>query len=376
MGARAALRRRRAHSPRATTRPGTRCPTRPRPSLYRLAASPGRRALLGMEPRRGRLVRPLLEVTREDTREWCRARGLEWREDPTNDDTDYARARVRHEVMPQLRELEPGRRAEHRRDRPPPARRAGAARARPSTPRSSGSAPRRSSPRCARSPRRLARLVLAAPRRRAACRPPARRRSCALADQRHPRAGRRGRCPRPWSSTATCASRAARTPRRPTPSPCPCPARCASATGRWRRALGEVGRGGRSPPTSSGAQRDRARLARRRPDAARRAWAARSRSRTCSPTARCRARCAARCRWSRPAARSSGWPAWRPLSAVAGEPCRARRAPGQRCRWRLRSTSKSASSRACSRRTPRAGPCRAGAAAAASRSTRGRAARR
>jgi len=75
--------------------------------VYRLAASPGRRALLGMKPRRGRLVRPLLEITREDTREWCRERGLEWREDPTNVDTYYARARVRYEVMPQLRELNP-----------------------------------------------------------------------------------------------------------------------------------------------------------------------------------------------------------------------------------------------------------------------------
>ena len=75
--------------------------------VYRLAASPGRRALLGMEPRRGRLVRPLLEVTREDTRAWCRERGLEWCEDPTNADTYYARARVRHEVMPRLRELNP-----------------------------------------------------------------------------------------------------------------------------------------------------------------------------------------------------------------------------------------------------------------------------
>jgi tRNA(Ile)-lysidine synthase len=75
--------------------------------VYRLAASPGRRALQGMEPRRGRLVRPLLEVTREDTRAWCRERGLEWREDPTNADTYYARARVRHEVMPHLRELNP-----------------------------------------------------------------------------------------------------------------------------------------------------------------------------------------------------------------------------------------------------------------------------
>ena len=75
--------------------------------VYRLATSPGRRALLGMEPRRGRLVRPLLEVSREGTREWCRSRGLEWCDDPTNRDTYYARARVRHEVMPHLRELNP-----------------------------------------------------------------------------------------------------------------------------------------------------------------------------------------------------------------------------------------------------------------------------
>ena len=40
--------------------------------LYRLAVSPGRRALLGMAARRDRLVRPLLGATREDTREHCR----------------------------------------------------------------------------------------------------------------------------------------------------------------------------------------------------------------------------------------------------------------------------------------------------------------
>jgi tRNA(Ile)-lysidine synthase len=75
--------------------------------LYRLAVSPGRRALLGMRPRRGSLVRPLLGVTREETREYCRSRGLEWRDDPSNDDLVFARARVRHEVVPALRELNP-----------------------------------------------------------------------------------------------------------------------------------------------------------------------------------------------------------------------------------------------------------------------------
>ncbi|HEY2601019.1 MAG TPA: tRNA lysidine(34) synthetase TilS [Thermoleophilaceae bacterium] len=75
--------------------------------LYRLAVSPGRRALLGMAPRRGRLVRPLLAATREDTREHCRARGLPWVEDVSNADPRFARARVRADVLPALRELNP-----------------------------------------------------------------------------------------------------------------------------------------------------------------------------------------------------------------------------------------------------------------------------
>ncbi len=71
--------------------------------LYRLAVSPGRRALLGMQPRRGRLVRPLLEVSGEEVRAYCRARGLDWREDPSNDDPVFARARVRNELLPAMR---------------------------------------------------------------------------------------------------------------------------------------------------------------------------------------------------------------------------------------------------------------------------------
>ena len=73
--------------------------------LYRLATSPGRRALLGMEARRGRLVRPLLRVTREETREYCVEHGLRWREDASNEDRRFARARVRHDVLPALRAL-------------------------------------------------------------------------------------------------------------------------------------------------------------------------------------------------------------------------------------------------------------------------------
>lgn len=75
--------------------------------LYRLAASPGRRALLGMRPREGRVVRPLLAVTREETAAYCEAHDLVWREDASNDSRDYARNRVRHELVEALRSLHP-----------------------------------------------------------------------------------------------------------------------------------------------------------------------------------------------------------------------------------------------------------------------------
>jgi tRNA(Ile)-lysidine synthase len=64
--------------------------------LYRLASSPSRRALLGMRRQDGRLVRPLLGFTREQTTTYCEERGLAWRDDPTNAEGGYARNRVRH----------------------------------------------------------------------------------------------------------------------------------------------------------------------------------------------------------------------------------------------------------------------------------------
>jgi tRNA(Ile)-lysidine synthase len=75
--------------------------------LYRLAAAPSRRALLGMSPRDGSLVRPLLFYTRAQTAAHCRERGLSWREDPTNDSDRFARGRVRGELVPALRKIHP-----------------------------------------------------------------------------------------------------------------------------------------------------------------------------------------------------------------------------------------------------------------------------
>jgi tRNA(Ile)-lysidine synthase len=76
--------------------------------LYRLASSPSRRALLGMRPREGLLVRPLLQYTREETAAYCSARGLAWREDEGNATTAFARNRIRGGLMPALLDVHPG----------------------------------------------------------------------------------------------------------------------------------------------------------------------------------------------------------------------------------------------------------------------------
>lgn len=73
--------------------------------LYRLAASPGTRALMGLAPRFGRVVRPLLSLSRDETRQLALAGGLPFADDASNRDPRYARNRIRSEVMPVLNEL-------------------------------------------------------------------------------------------------------------------------------------------------------------------------------------------------------------------------------------------------------------------------------
>ncbi|HEY8778593.1 MAG TPA: tRNA lysidine(34) synthetase TilS [Solirubrobacterales bacterium] len=75
--------------------------------LYRLASSPGRRAMLGLAPRRGHVVRPLLALDRAETRRLATEAGLPFHDDPSNLDRRFARVRIREEVLPVLREINP-----------------------------------------------------------------------------------------------------------------------------------------------------------------------------------------------------------------------------------------------------------------------------
>ena len=76
--------------------------------LAHLLRGTGVAGLAGIYPRAGHVVRPLLEISREELRAWLTAIGQPWREDASNADTTRLRARLRQRLLPLLeREYQP-----------------------------------------------------------------------------------------------------------------------------------------------------------------------------------------------------------------------------------------------------------------------------
>jgi tRNA(Ile)-lysidine synthase len=75
--------------------------------LLRLMRGAGARGLAGIPPRRGRIVRPLIDRSRVEVLAFLDALGLPHLEDPTNSTPRFLRNRVRAEVIPALRALAP-----------------------------------------------------------------------------------------------------------------------------------------------------------------------------------------------------------------------------------------------------------------------------
>ena len=70
--------------------------------LLGLARGSGTRSLSGMAAHSGILIRPLLGLTRETTQSYCEQSVLKFWEDPHNQDSQFARVRVRTEAIPVL----------------------------------------------------------------------------------------------------------------------------------------------------------------------------------------------------------------------------------------------------------------------------------
>ena len=72
--------------------------------LLGLARGSGTRSLSGMAHHNGIYIRPLLEITRFQNEEFCKEFGLDYWEDPHNQDPQFSRVRVRTHALPTLEE--------------------------------------------------------------------------------------------------------------------------------------------------------------------------------------------------------------------------------------------------------------------------------
>ncbi len=75
--------------------------------LFHLARGTGLRGLCGIPPVRGNIIRPLIDVTREEVEGYCARHNIPYITDSTNFLPDYTRNRIRGEVVPPLLSIHP-----------------------------------------------------------------------------------------------------------------------------------------------------------------------------------------------------------------------------------------------------------------------------
>ena len=75
--------------------------------LINLSRGTGIEGLTGIPERNGIIVRPLLPFTRDEIYAFAGKNKLQWREDSSNASTKYVRNKIRHDIVPLLKELHP-----------------------------------------------------------------------------------------------------------------------------------------------------------------------------------------------------------------------------------------------------------------------------
>jgi len=76
-------------------------------TLFNLFRGTGIQGLCGIRPVSGNIIRPLIFCTRQEIEEYCREKGLSWREDETNADVELSRNRIRHNIIPEAELINP-----------------------------------------------------------------------------------------------------------------------------------------------------------------------------------------------------------------------------------------------------------------------------
>ena len=75
--------------------------------LINLTRGTGLEGFTGIPKINGNIVRPLLVFSREEIYEFAKENDIEWREDASNASTKYIRNKIRHQIIPILKEINP-----------------------------------------------------------------------------------------------------------------------------------------------------------------------------------------------------------------------------------------------------------------------------
>ncbi len=75
--------------------------------LFNLTRGSGIKGICGIPPTRGNIIRPLIEITREQVESYCFENKLDFVTDSTNLEDEYTRNKIRHLVVPVLKQINP-----------------------------------------------------------------------------------------------------------------------------------------------------------------------------------------------------------------------------------------------------------------------------
>lgn len=73
--------------------------------LINLSRGTGIEGLTGIPEKNDAIIRPLLQFSRDEILHYAKSETLQWREDSSNQETKYLRNKIRHEIVPKLKEL-------------------------------------------------------------------------------------------------------------------------------------------------------------------------------------------------------------------------------------------------------------------------------
>lgn len=76
--------------------------------VMRFFQGPGLSGVLDIPPRRGRIIRPLIACTKQEVLAYLDVSSIDYRTDSSNDERRFLRNRVRHMLIPVIREIFPG----------------------------------------------------------------------------------------------------------------------------------------------------------------------------------------------------------------------------------------------------------------------------